>query len=73
MTKPRTKNYELNDEYIELCALLKTVVPMSSGGEAKHVIREGLVQVDGIIETRKKCKIRTGQTVIYEGLEIQVL
>jgi ribosome-associated protein len=66
------ETYRLSEPHIELCSLLKIVGPFASGGEAKRVITEGLVQVDGVIETRKKCKIKVGQTVTFDELEIKV-
>jgi len=64
--------FELTDEYIELCHLLKITGVICSGGEAKHAITTGLVAVDGQIELRKKCKIRAGQSVKFEATIIQV-
>ena len=64
--------FDLENEYIELCNLLKLTGPMLSGGQAKHVINEGLVTVNGQIETRKKCKIRSGQVVAFNGYSIKV-
>ncbi|RAP38984.1 RNA-binding protein [Candidatus Marinamargulisbacteria bacterium SCGC AAA071-K20] len=69
MTK---ENYKLETDYIELYALLKIKAPIGSGGEAKHIISEERVTVDGVVETRKKCKIRAGQLVKFEDLEIAV-
>ncbi|MFC1617217.1 RNA-binding S4 domain-containing protein [Candidatus Margulisiibacteriota bacterium] len=66
------ETFKLVDEYVELCNLLKLVGPCLSGGAAKFVISENLVTVDGIIETRKKCKIRSGQLVKYENYKIAV-
>ena len=43
-----------------------------SGGEGKEVVAQGLVSVDGQPETRKRCKIRPGQTVEFEGNTIHV-
>ncbi len=59
-------------EYVELCDLLKLARLCESGGAAKHLIAEGQVQVDGQVETRKRCKIRAGQTVLYRGQVIKV-
>jgi len=36
-------------------------------------IGEGLVKVDGVVETRKRCKIVAGQTVSFEGHSITVI
>lgn len=54
-------------EYVELNSLLKLTGKCSSGGSAKMAIAEGLVKVDGQVELRKRCKIRTGQIVEFEG------
>jgi ribosome-associated protein len=60
-------------EYIELNDLLKVTGLFDSGGMAKTAISEGLVTVDGHPELRRRCKIRTGQVVGYEGRTIVVL
>lgn len=59
-------------EYIELNNLLKIIGLVSSGGLAKSLIAEGLVSVDGTVELRKRCKIRVGQIVEFEGEQIKV-
>ena len=67
------EDFELKGtEFIELNNLLKVTGLCSSGGEAKMVISEGLVTVDGEVELRKRCKIRTGQVVAFEGNVIAV-
>ena len=59
-------------EFIELCDLLKIKGLCASGGMAKIVISEGLVMVDGKVELRKRCKIRAGQVVEFDGHKIAV-
>lgn len=59
-------------EYIELNNLLKVVGLCSSGGIAKQLIADGQVQVDGVVETRKRCKIRAGQQVQFDQEVIEV-
>ena len=44
-----------------------------SGGVAKLLIAEGLVHVDGEVETRKRCKIRAGQIVAFNDRQISVI
>jgi len=61
-----------SSEYIELNHLLKTMGLCDSGGQAKVIIAEGLVKVDGEVELRKRCKIRNGQVVEFEGRKILV-
>ncbi|MFC1577367.1 RNA-binding S4 domain-containing protein [Candidatus Omnitrophota bacterium] len=60
---PEMIEFKLDEEYIGLYILLKLTNVAESGGSAKHTISEGLVTVDGEVETRKACKIRKGQVI----------
>ncbi len=62
-----------NHEFIELHNLLKVTGLCASGGEAKALISEGQVTVDGAVELRKRCKIRQGQTIAFAGHELVVV
>lgn len=64
--------FPLTGEYIELCKLLKAANLVMSGGEGKEVVAEGMVTVDGETETRKRCKIRAGQTIEFAGNVVEV-
>ncbi len=66
----KIENFILEGDYIELCSLLKLIGAVGTGGEAKIIITQGSVKVDGKVETRKRCKIRAGQRVQFESLEI---
>ncbi|MBW2688561.1 MAG: RNA-binding S4 domain-containing protein [Deltaproteobacteria bacterium] len=59
-------------DYIELHSLLKVTGLCESGGIAKLLIADGLVKVDGDLELRKRCKIRTGQIVEFNDQQIMV-
>ena len=65
--------FELNGEYIELCNLLKLAGVANSGGQGKMMVSDGIVQVDGAIETRRTAKIRAGQIVECLGQKIKVI
>ena len=65
-------DFELRGEYITLDALLKATGLAPSGGVAKLMVADGLVQVDGREELRKTCKIRSGQVVSLQGTRISV-
>ncbi|MBN2702783.1 MAG: RNA-binding S4 domain-containing protein [Pontiellaceae bacterium] len=65
--------FPLTGEYIELCSLLKAANLVMSGGEGKEVVAQGRVTVDGELELRKRCKIRVGQVVEFEGNTISVI
>lgn len=60
-------------EFVELNNLLKLTGWCSSGGVAKMMIAEGCVTVDGRVELRKRCKIRQGQIVEFEGQQVTVV
>lgn len=64
--------FQLKDEYITLQNLLKVNNVVGTGGEAKYVIVDGLVQVNGEFESRRGKKIRPGDVVIFEDYEITV-
>ena len=61
-----------NENFIELHKLLKVSNLTYSGAEAKQMISEGLVKVDGIIETRKRKKVLNTQIVEFEKNRIQI-
>jgi ribosome-associated protein len=66
------EKFKLEHEYIELIKLLKVTGLCGSGGIAKVVTSEGRVKVDGVVELRKRCKIRKGQTVEFQGNFIEL-
>lgn len=68
-----TRQFQLNDEYIRLCDLLKLAGIADSGGQGKQLVAAGEVSVDGRAEARKTAKIRAGQTVECRGVSIAVL
>ncbi|MGL4456063.1 MAG: ribosome-associated protein YbcJ [Plesiomonas sp.] len=61
-----------NHPFVELCDLLKIQGWSESGAAAKAFIAEGLVTVDGQVETRKRCKIQPGQVVSFQGQTVKV-
>lgn len=61
------KDVILNQEKVELFKILKFEGITSSGGEAKFVISEGRVLVNGQVETQKRKKIVDGDTIEFEG------
>lgn len=59
-------------EFITLNNLLKVEGWCESGGVAKQVIDAGMVNIDAKVETRKRCKIKPGQVVSFNGEEILI-
>lgn len=64
--------FEIKDEYIELIKLLKATQIAESGAMAKALVEEGEVLRNGKLETRKRAKIRKGETVEALGQIIQI-
>jgi ribosome-associated protein len=67
------QHFVITDEYIELNKLLKASGVCETGGQAKMIIEDGLVFVDGEIETRKRRKIRDGMIVEYGAHRVKVV
>lgn len=67
------KNFILEGrEFIELYKILKIEGLSSSGGEAKAVIAEGQVLVNGAVETQKRKKIVVSDVVEFSGEVIHI-
>ena len=64
--------FTITGEYIELDKLLKASRLCGTGGEARIMISEGLVTVDGEVELRLRRKVRPGMTVKYGETTIAV-
>lgn len=58
---------KISSEFIKLDQLLKFANIVSSGGEAKLVISDGMVKLNGEVETRRGKKIYPGDEVEFEG------
>ncbi|HDR90847.1 MAG TPA: RNA-binding S4 domain-containing protein [candidate division Zixibacteria bacterium] len=69
----QTIDFEIEGDYIELFKLLKASGVCSTGGEAKMLIDEGEVMVNGETETRKGKKIIPEDRVTLFDVEITVL
>lgn len=63
----------INTDFIKLDALLKFSALVGSGGEAKTVINNGLVSVNGEECTMRGKKIRSGDVVEFENQKIRVI
>ena len=63
---------KITTEFIKLDALLKYAALVGTGGEAKTVIAEGLVTVNGEVCTMRGKKIRPGDRVRFDRFELDV-
>ena len=62
----------LRDEFIKLGQALKAARFVDSGVEAKEVIQEGLVFVNGEVDTRRGRKLYEGDVVSFENQTIKI-
>lgn len=63
---------KIRDEYIKLGQLLKLAGMVESGVDAKFVIQDGLVKVNGQIETQRGKKLVAGDIVEFDGNSIKI-
>lgn len=61
------KTIVINQQPIELYKILKLEALVYGGGEAKMVIAEGLVKLNGITETQKRKKVLAGDTIEFDN------
>lgn len=63
----------IHDEYIKLGQALKLAALVSSGVEAKILIQDGLVRVNGEVDVRRGRKLYPGDVFELEGNEVKVV
>lgn len=61
-----------NEEFIKLGQALKAAGLVGSGVEAKEVILDGLVTVNGEVDTRRGKKLYDGDVASFDGNEIKI-
>ena len=68
----KTEKITINTEFIKLDSLLKFAALVGTGGEAKYVISEGMVKVNGEVCTMRGKKIYPGDKVEFERFSLEV-
>ena len=68
-----TVNIREEDEFIKLGQALKKASLVGSGVDAKMVIQDGQVQVNGQTELQRGKKLHDGDVVTYDGETIQII
>lgn len=63
---------KLREEFIKLGQALKATGLVESGVEAKEVIQDGFVKVNGEVDTRRGKKLYDGDIVFFDGTEIKI-
>lgn len=64
---------KLRDEFIKLGQALKAAGLVSSGVDAKFVIQNGMVKVNGEVELQRGKKLYEGAVVEFEGEKIEII
>lgn len=72
MSSPAPRPVIVREVPIELCQFLKFGGLTGTGGEAKQVISQGLVSLNGAVETQKRKKLLAGDRVTYGGQTLVV-
>lgn len=67
------KEIKLREEYIKLGQVLKAAGLVESGVDAKFVIQDGLVKVNGQVDTQRGKKLYEGDIVEFENLQIKIV
>ena len=65
--------FELTEDFIELIKLTKFMGLSETGGQAKLLVENGMVKVDGEVESRKRRKVRKGMIVTVGDETIKVV
>ncbi|MEQ9462044.1 MAG: RNA-binding S4 domain-containing protein [Haliea sp.] len=66
------KTIAINKEPVELYKILKFEGLVTTGGEAKLVIGDGQVLVNGSVETQRRKKIVHGDVIEFRGEQLEV-
>lgn len=66
------KKVFLRDDFIKLGQALKAAGMVESGVDAKFAVQDGLVKVNGHVETQRGKKLVTGDLVEYDGESIKI-
>ena len=70
--KPSVQELSITTEFIKLQDAMKFANIVYSGGEAKNLILDEQVQVNGEVCTMRGKKLREGDTFTFEGLTYQI-
>jgi ribosome-associated protein len=65
--------FEVNGDYIPMIQLLKACNLVQTGGEAQIVVTEGEVKYNGVVDYRKRLKVKKGDVVEFGGETITVI
>lgn len=64
---------KIKDEFIKLGQAMKLANLAESGVDAKNVIQDGLVKVNGEVETRRGKKLHEGDIIFFNSEEVKIV
>lgn len=62
----------IETEFIKLDSMLKFAAAVATGGEAKYVISQGMVELNGQVCTMRGKKLYPGDRVKFQGKEFEI-
>lgn len=67
------QTFKLREDNIKLGQVLKAMGMVENGADAKEVIQQGMVRVNGEIETRRGKKLTNGDQILFEGQTVKIV
>ena len=67
------QEFKIEGEYIQLIQLLKALNWVEHGAMAQLVVSEGYVKYNGQVDYRKRLKLRPGDVVEFDGMEVKLV
>jgi len=68
----QVRKYKLRTDYIQLIQLLKTLGISETGGQAKLMVDDGLVKLNGKLEYRKRAKLKQGDIIEVFDIIVEI-
>lgn len=66
------QTFKIKDDFIKLGQALKAAGFVESGVDAKFAVQDGMVKVNGAVETQRGKKLISGDVVEYEGQTLKI-
>ncbi|MCY4779007.1 RNA-binding S4 domain-containing protein [Sphingobacterium sp. UT-1RO-CII-1] len=67
------QTFSLKGDYIQLIQLLKAMNWVEHGAMAQYVVDEGMVLYNGVVDYRKRLKVRVGDVVEFDGQKVEII
>lgn len=67
------QTFSLKGDYIQLIQLLKAMNWVEHGAMAQYVVDEGMVLYNGVVDYRKRLKVKVGDVVEFDGQKVEVI